>query len=750
MTRLILVVVLLGHFQVTTSQIDSSRLTLERIFKSTEFAQENLPPYQWIQKGEAYLMTETNMQNGKTDIIHYETATGHRTIFASGDDLIDTESGNSIDIESFTLSDDESKILIFTNSKRVWRSNTKGDYWVLDRVTKKLRRLGVGLPTGSLMFAKFRSDNTELAYVSGFNLYKENFSTGQITALTTDGTSDIINGTFDWVYEEEFGCRDGFRWSPDGRYISYWQLDASKIGTFYMINSTDSIYSQPIPVQYPKVGQDPSSCKIGLLNLKNGQTEWIAIEGDPVQHYLPRMQWITNDLLLILQINRKQNHLIYWTYNPNTKTIKKIYEEHQDTWIDIDYPDVASNTWGMYDLSVIDGNSVTRMNENGDWRHVYKINLLNGQKTNLSPHAFDVAATYGNDANQLYFAASPFNSTQRYLYKASLDGSGKYERLTPANYSGINTYDMSPNGRYAFHTHSNVHTPRSIHLIRTADHQLIRTYVKNAAYSQKIAQLELGDIRFFSVKTNDDIDIDGRMLLPPNFDSTRSYPVLFHVYGEPWGQVALDRWGSLWDLYMAQQGYIIIDMDNRGTPCLKGSQWRKSIYRKIGVLNTADQAAAASEVLKWPFIDRKRTAVWGWSGGGSMTLNLMFKHADIYTTGVSIAPVGNQLLYDNIYQERYMGLPQENVDDFINGSPLTHAHGLKGNLLLIHGTGDDNVHYQNAEIIINELIKQNIPFDMMSYPNRSHGIYEGKNTTIHLYSLISRYIKEHVPTTGER
>jgi dipeptidyl-peptidase-4 len=282
-------------------------------------------------------------------------------------------------------------------------------------------------------------------------------------------------------------------------------------------------------------------------------------------------------------------------------------------------------------------------------------------------------------------------------------------------------------------------------MVSLPDHKTISTLVDNKAYDDKLASLELPSVRFTEVTTKEGIIIDARMVLPPDFDDSKRYPVLFHVYGEPWGQVATDTHIGLWNIMMAQKGYVIIDMDNRGTPCLKGSQWRKSIYRQIGRINVRDQGLAAKEILKLDFLDEKRTAVWGWSGGGSMTLNLMFKFPEVYTTGVAIAAVSNQLVYDNIYQERYMGLPQENMEDFTAGSPITHAAGLAGNLLLIHGTADDNVHYQSAEMLINELIKQDKQFEMMSYPNRSHSIDEGENTRKHLYTLITNYITEHVP-----
>jgi dipeptidyl-peptidase-4 len=280
-------------------------------------------------------------------------------------------------------------------------------------------------------------------------------------------------------------------------------------------------------------------------------------------------------------------------------------------------------------------------------------------------------------------------------------------------------------------------------------HKTIQTLIDNKDFMDKVAGLQFPEISFFKVTTEDGVEMDGRMIKPLNFDPNKKYPVLFHVYGEPWGQVALDAWTGLWNIMLAQQGYIVIDMDNRGTPCLKGSAWRKSIYRKIGVINSRDQAMAAREVIKWPFVDPDRIAVWGWSGGGSMTLNLMFRYPEIYKTGMAVAAVSNQLVYDNIYQERYMGLPQENMEDFMEGSPITYAKNLEGNLLVVHGTADDNVHYQSAELLINELIKQNKQFQVMPYPNRSHGIFEGKNTRRHLYTLLTNYLKEHTPPGGK-
>ncbi|MFC2104924.1 DPP IV N-terminal domain-containing protein [Bacteroidota bacterium] len=730
--------------------VDSSLLTIDRIFNSSEFDQEYPQDIQWIDNGDAYVTIEKSTSiKGADELIRYDSETQKRTIFVSAEALLINE--NSLNIESFTLSPDGTKVLIFNNSMRVWRTNTKGDYWVIDLKTKDLKQLGKELPASSLMFAKFSSNNKNVAYVSKFNLYLENYETGDITKLTKDGTRNIINGTFDWVYEEEFLCKDGFRWSPDGKQIAFWQLDASKIRDFLMINNTDSIYSRVIPVQYPKVGEDPSSCKVGSINTVTGKITWMNVPGDPKQHYIPRMQWVGKQLL-VQQLNRKQNQLMIYICNPSNGESKLSYTERDDAWVDILNKDVTSEGT-MSDMKIMEnGKSFLRITEKDGWRHAYKVRLDGSGEENLTNFDADIARFYSldNEKKNIYINASPENSTQRYLYKIATTGKGKLQKLTPEKYSGVNQYNISPNGKYAIHTHTSTLSPVTARFITLPEHEIINTLITNENFKKNISNLKLPEVSLFEVTTESGVKMDGVMTKPVNFDANKKYPVLFYVYGGPAGQDGLDSWISLyslsiWNILLAQKGYVIITMDNRGTPCLKGREWRKSIYRKIGILNVRDQALAAKEVLKWSFIDKERTAVWGWSSGGSMTLNLMFQYPEIYKTGMAIAAVTNQLAYDNIYQERYMGLPQENMEDFVKGSPLTYAKNLQGNLLIVHGTADDNDHYQHMEMLINELIKENKQFQMMSYPNRSHGIYEGKNTTRHLYTLLTNYLIQNNP-----
>jgi len=741
---------LLSFLFINTAQSQEDRqLSVERIF-SDEFSLDYFGPFKWLDGGNAYTTLEESTTEKGKDIVKYDTRSGLRTVLVNATDLIPTSENTPLNIENYSWSNDEGKLLIFTNSKRVWRTNTKGDYWIYDLTNKSLKKVGATLPASSLMFAKFSDDNKQIAFISENNLYVEQVANGELKQLTFDGTPDLINGTFDWVYEEEFACRDGFRWSADGRYLAFWQVDASQIKDFFMINNTDDVYSKTIPLQYPKVGQDPSAVKIGAVEILSGKVIWMNIPGDPKQHYLPRAQWVANtNQLQVQQLNRKQNDKKIWLCDPATGKAQLTFTETEETWLDITHPD-PTLAWDMTDLPIIqNGKAFLNISEKNGWRQLYRVPMNGKSEKLLTQEPFDIARFHQVDEsrNRIYVNASPDNPTQRYLYQMPLNGRGKIQKLTPENQSGLHRYNIAPNGRFAINSWSNANTPPTTELVSLPDHKTLRVLVDNKNYKEKIAALNFTNVEFFKIKTEDNVEMDGLMIKPPNFDSNKKYPVLFHVYGEPWGQTATDAWGTLWHRLMVQKGYVLISMDNRGTPALKGRDWRKSIYRKIGVVNARDQAMGTKAILKkYPFMDEDRVSVWGWSGGGSMTLNLLFRYPDIYQTGVSIAPVGNQLLYDNVYQERYMGVPWENKEDFIEGSPVTYAKNLKGNLLLIHGTGDDNVHYQNAEIVINELIKHNRSFQMMAYPNRSHGIYEGYNTTEHLYNLMTSYLLEHNPS----
>jgi dipeptidyl-peptidase-4 len=736
----VLLVVVIGS-PATAQQSDSTLLTLERIFGSQEFSSQRFGPARWIDDGAGYTTLEPagNPEIGR-DLVRYETATGQRSILAPAQKLIPPGGSKALNIENYAWSPDGRRLLIFTNSQRVWRQNTRGDYWVVDLATWQLRKLGGEAKPSTLMFAKFSPDNRAVGYVRENNIYIEDLVGYKITQLTYDGSRTIINGTFDWVYEEEFGLRDGFRWSPDSKSIAYWQLDAAGVRDFLMINNTDSLYSFAIPVQYPKVGTANSACRVGVVSASGGATRWMEVPGDPRNNYIARMDWAASSEEIALQhVNRLQNTNELMLGNARTGAVRTIITEKDSAWVDVGD-----------DLHWLDnGKQFTWVSEREDWRHVYMISRDGANARSITAGAYDVESVQRIDdkGGWLYFIASFDNPAQRYLYRIRLDGKSKPERLTPQDLRGTNSYNISPDGKWAFHTYSTFDLPRATVLVQLPKHDVVRELASNKALRAKVRILKQKPAEFFRVNIGG-VELDGWMIKPYNFDANKKYPVLFHVYGEPAGQTVLDGWGGgdkLWHLMLAQQGYIVMSVDNRGTPAPRGRAWRKIVYRQIGILASKDQAAACRVIRRWPFVDSTRIGIWGWSGGGSMTLNMMFRYPELYHTGMSVAPVTDQRYYDTIYQERYMGLPQDNPDGFKDGSPITFAHQLQGNLLLVHGTGDDNVHYQNSEALINTLVRANKPFTMMAYPNRSHGIFEGRGTTRHLYELLTRYLRENLP-----
>ncbi|HTB53051.1 MAG TPA: S9 family peptidase [Ferruginibacter sp.] len=669
------------------------------------------------------------------------------TVFISNKQLTPAGKNLPLVVESFQMGDDSNKVLIFTNTAKVWRYHTRGDYWVLDIKQHTITQLGKDKPSQSLMYAKFSPDGKKVAYVSEHNLFSEDITSGKIIQLTFDGTRKFINGTFDWVYEEEFGCRDGFRWSPDGTKIAFWQVDGTKTRDYYMLNTTDSVYSQVIPVEYPKVGEPPSPVRIGVVTIDNAAIRWMNIEGDPQQHYLPRMEWGGDDTLIVQQLNRKQQEskLIYC--NATTGNSKVFYTEHNNTWIDIkSYWDGDDDPSGWDWIN--NKKEFIWVSEKDGWRHLYKISRDGKTETLLTNGKYDIGTIKRIDEarNIIYFMGSPDNATQSYLYKVSMSGNDKAALVSPADLKGVHTYDISPTANFALHTFSNHNTREAAELISLPDHKAI-SVSNNIAVNMQVDNTI--NIEYTQITTEDGITLDAWINKPANFDSTKKYPVVFYVYGEPWASTVEDSYGNqqnfLYNGDMSADGYIQVGIDNRGTPSLKGTAWRKSIYRKIGTLNIRDMAMGAKKLLERPYFDKDRVAVWGWSGGGSSTLNLLFQYPEIFKTGIAIAAITNELYYDNIYTERYMGLPEENMQDFINASAITYAKNLQGNLLYVHGTGDDNVQYDNAEALLNELIKYDKQFQFMSYPNRTHRISEGDGTSKHLSTLYTNFLKKNCP-----
>ncbi|HRH42903.1 MAG TPA: S9 family peptidase [Pyrinomonadaceae bacterium] len=727
-----------------TQSPNPSLLTIDRIFNSNDFSPQGVGGFRWLKSGNAYTKIEPSVTvKGGTDLVSYDVEKNTRTVLIPAEKLIPTNDSTPLRISGYEWSSDNQQMLIFTNTKRVWRLNTLGDYWVLNLVNGKLQKIGGEAKPSTLMFAKFSPDGKKVGYVRENNLYAENLADGKITQLTSDGSKTLINGTSDWVNEEELGLRDCWRWSPDNQSIAYWQMDSSGIKDFILINNTDELYPKLTYIPYPKAGTTNAAVRIGVVSANGGTTKWINTPGDLRNNYIAMMDWTDNSNELILQhLNRLQNTNQLMIADAKTGNVKTILTEKDEAWVDVE---IQKMLW------LEGGKSFLWMSERDGWQHVYKVSRDGLNIKLITVGNFDVVSIQSVDeANGwLYFIASPENATQRYLFRTKLEGSGTIEKITPESQNGVNSYNISPNSRWAFHTYSAFGKAPQYELVDVANKTLVKMMVDNISLQAKIDAIKKGPQEFFKIDIGDGVTLDGYMIKPPDFDTNKKYPILFHVYGEPASQTVMDSWGGtnyLWHSMLAQQGYIIASIDNRGTPAPKGRAWRKSIYRKIGILSSQDQANAVKAMIaKYSFIDAKRVGIWGWSGGGSSTLNAIFRYPDVYKMGMSVAPVPKMCFYDTIYQERYMGLPDANSEDYKQGSPISFAKNLTGDLLIVHGTGDDNVHYQGTETLINELIKENKQFTMMAYPNRSHGIFEGENTTRHLYTMLTKYLNEHLP-----
>lgn len=731
---------------------------IERIFTSRDFFPRRYGPIRWEQGGKSYTVLESSRDGGeKQELASYDSASGARTVLFSSAELIPAGAKEPLRIDDFEWSQDRQRILVYTNSARVWRENTRGDYWVLDRAAKTLRKMGGDAAPSTLMFAKFSPDGQSVAYVRQNNLYWEHIASGKITPLTSDGSVTTINGTSDWVYEEEFDVRDGFRWSPDGSSIAFFRFDSSPVRQFSMINDLAGGFREPVTqIPYPDYGVYPqvwtfripsagtpnSNVRIGVVHVANGKTKWLHVTADSEKSYLPRMDWVPNSNEILLQhINRAQNRNDVYLADGSSGHARRIFRDEDKAWVDVN----DDTRW------LPKHNGFLWASERDGWRHVYIIPRSGGAPQLITRGDFDVVDILEVDPGEqfLYFIASPENATQRYLYRQQLDGSAAPERVTPANMPGVHSYELSPDCRWALHTFSNFDTPPTTELIGLPDHRSIRILADNSELREKVKPLVARPVEFFQVDIGESVKLDAYMLKPANFDPAKKYPLLINVYGEPAAQTVMDFWGGAEALFhraIANEGYLIASVDNRGTPAPKGRAWRKIIYGAVGVLSSKEQAAAVRAIARErSYVDAERVGVWGWSGGGTNTLNLMFRSPEIYKVGMSVAPVPDQRIYDSIYQERYMGLPQENAAGYKAASAINFAEGLLGKLLLVHGSGDDNVHFAGSELLVNRMIELGKVFDFMDYPNRTHSISEGPGTTVHLFKRLARHLTTNLP-----
>ena len=736
---------------VRAQEREAAAKLVARTMANPEFRPKTFRGGEWLGNGDFYLALEPAATGEGIDIVRYQTATGARDILVPANRLIPAGGKRPLPIEDYAFSADGRQLLVFTNSQTVWRQNTRGDYWVLELKTGALRKLGGDAPASSLMFAKFSPDNTKVGYVHGNNVYVEDLASGKITQLTHDGSATVINGTSDWVDEEEFDIRDGFAWSPDSRSIAFWQFNTAGVGIYTLIYDLGvprgeivtgipyprtGVYPQILQYPYPLPGTQNSAVRVGVATVSSGQIVWMQTAGDLHDFYIPRMEWANSSHILLQHMNRLQNKNEFLLADAASGVSRTVFVDEDRAWVDLN----DSISW------LNQGREFLVLSERDGWRHLYRVALDSGKAELVTRGDFDVVRLerVTPDEKWIYFIASPDNPTQRYLYRAKLDGSAAPERITP-DQPGTHSYTISPSGEWAFHNYSSFNTPPTSEVVHLPDHRVMRNTAENSALAERVKPLSGGPGEFLKVDAGNGLTVDAWLMKPPNFDPSKKYALIVNVYSEPAGQTTADRWPSMFDRALTSAGYLVASFDNQGTPAPRGRDWRKIVYENVGPLSSQQQATALQSLEKMhSYIDPKRVGVWGWSGGGTETLNLMFRYPEIYSVGVSVASVPDQRLYDSIYQERYMGLPQDSPKAYEQSSAINFADGLHGDLMIMHGSGDDNVHFQGFELLVNKLISHGKQFDMRVYPGRTHGIFEGRGTNLDVYTNILGYFEAHL------
>lgn len=746
-----LMILIVASIPAWAQQVDPALLTLDRVV-GDEFEAKSFGPVVWLEDSSAYTVVEPSdaeSDDGVKGIVRYDSATGEREIVVPAWRLIPPKSDQPIEIDSHSWSPDGSRLLLSTNTEREPPRGSRADYWILDLSLWVWHKLGGSALPQSLSAAEFSPDGSHVSYVRGTDLYVEDLTSFSIVQLTYSTSEKIFNG-------KAKGCnrsmlapphshrsgRSGSSWSPDGQFIAYVQVDMRHVPDFYMLNNTDTLYPEIIKFPYVKVGQRLPSYRVGVVSAAGGDTHWIDVPGDPFDDYLWQMEWAANSDELLLQVfNRKQNTMKVMLASSKTDDVRTILVEEDEAWLEPN-----SIKW------LQEGEKFLWLSERDGWQHLYLYDRSGEELRALTPGSYDVMGIQGVDEENgwVYYIASPRNATQRYLFRTSLDGRLGHERVTPDSLEGMNEYQLSPNARWAVHTRSTINTAPVTSMVELPDHRVIQVLEDNDELAMKLAALEVNPTEFFRVGIESgEVELDAYRIKPPDMDPKKKHPLLFFIYGEPAGQTVLDEWlgrRHLWHLMLAQQGYVVMSVDVRGTPAPRGREWRKIIYRKLGIQAALDHGAATRQIIEdTDYIDPENIGIYGHSGGGQMSLNLIFRFPDLYHVAMPSSFVSHQRFYHPAYQERFMGLLQENVEGYRDGSPKTWAHRLEGKLLIIHGTGDSNVHFQSFESLVNELVAAKKQFSMMIYPNRNHGLREGENTQHHLYELRTDFLKTHMP-----
>ncbi|QMU26774.1 S9 family peptidase [Adhaeribacter radiodurans] len=708
------------------------KITLEDIWQKNTFAANTVSGVDWAKDGRYYTSMGANNQSNATDLIRYNVTTGQpvATVVA-GKDLKVANSAKPIDFEEYTFSADEQKILFATETEPIYRHSSRSEYYVYDVKTKTLRPLST---KGKQMFATFSPDGSRVAFVRDNNLFYVDLASNQEKQITTDGERNkIINGGTDWVYEEEFSFAKAFFWSPDGAKIAFYTFDESQVKQ-YTLQMWGPLYPQDYTFKYPKAGEANSIVTISVVDLSTNKTTRQDI-GTETDIYIPRIGWTeTKDLLWIQRMNRLQNTLEILHSNVNTGITTVALRLTDKAYIEI-----------TDDLKYLkNGKQFIISSDKDGYNHLYLYDMQGKQQQQLTKGNWDITDVVGIDEKQglVYYIAAEVSPMEKQLYSVNLKGGNK-KRLTEAK--GTHRISMSPDFTYYLDYQSTANTPPLVSLHAAPSGKLVKNLEENTQLNATLKQFDLSPLQFISFNTSENVKLNAYVIKPSNFDQSKKYPVLMFVYGGPGSQQVLDAWNSgnyFWFQMLAQQGYIVACVDNRGTGG-RGAAFRKITYANLGHYETIDQIEGAKYFGSLPYVDKSRIGIWGWSFGGYMSSLALTKGADYFKTAIAVAPVTNWRYYDNIYTERYLKRPQENAAGYDENSPVTYADKLKGKYLLVHGTGDDNVHFQNAIAMEDALIKANKQFDSFYYPNRNHGI-SGGNTRLHLYTMMTDFLLKYL------
>lgn len=710
---------------------DPRRITVERIFASPDFRGGPIPQPSWLRSGSSYIDARP-AKDGGTELVKVDIATGREEVMVRAEQL--AAQGKRLDVEELALSGDEQQALLFHNSVQVWRSNTRGFFDVFDFRTGKLTPVSRG--TGLQMFAKVSPDGRSVAFVRDNNLFVTDIATGRESQLTRDGSENIINGTTDWVYEEELGLRDAFRWSPDSRQIAFWRFDQSEVPAFPIVNETSGLYPKVATLRYPKAGEKNAKVKVGVIRLATGRTTWLGGAGPDSGQYIARMEWVGADSLAVQRIPRRQTSVDILLLSAVTGRGRTVMTDRDSAYVDVENGDLrwigAAKQQFLW------------LSDRSGWRQLFLYARDGRVVRQLTTDGIDVLGVEGVDEQNgfVYVSAAAPTPMERNVYRVSLAG-GPMTRVTKE--TGTHAVSISPDARYAVDIFTTINSPAVATLYALPSMNVIRVLQDNAALKSRLAQLDVKPAVFMKVPMPDGTVLDAYRIAPPDFDSTRKYPVLMYVYGGPANPQVNDAWGGtrgLWHRSMAQQGYVVMVVDNRGA-AWRGRDFRKTTQLRLGLKESQDQIDAARWIGRQSWGDAKRIGIWGWSFGGSMTFLSAARGGDVFKAALVVAPVTDWGLYDTIYTERFMWTPQENADGYRASSPQNFVSTLTARTLLVHGTGDDNVHPQNTMQLANKLEAANKPFYMLLYPNRTHSI-SGGNTSVHLFNSFTRFILENL------